>query len=205
MPGSTALVRSEEEPAQLLAARRRARYGYWLARHRLLWCAAARNSMAIAMVLCCSRSSVYRTVRAYRAGTLALASDAQGRRAPPVRTTVLTPSLPRWRVALLKAAPHTYGWCRTRWSGATLALTLPTKRGITVSAETMRRWLHARGWVWKRAKLGAKDDDPHCVARLARIRWVCEPLKFREAMVFADELESQLVPNVGCAWMPKGT
>jgi IS1 family transposase len=144
-------------------------------------------------------------MRAYRAGTLGLESDAQGRLAPPVRTTVLTPSLQRSLLALLKAAPHTYGWCRMRWSCATLALTLETKRGLTVSAETMRRWLHELGWVWKRAKLGAKDDDPHRVARLARIRWVFEQLKCCEAMVFADELDVHLLPKVGCAWMPKGT
>jgi len=28
---------------------------------------------------------------------------------------------------------------------------------VQVSAETMRRWLHELGWVWKRAKLAAKD------------------------------------------------
>jgi hypothetical protein len=69
----------------------------------------------------------------------------------------------------------------------------------------MRRWLHEIGWVWKRAKLVAKDDDPQRVTRLARIRLVFEQLKLYEAMVFADELASHLWPKVGCAWMPKGT
>jgi len=205
MPRSTGLDLSQEEHAQLLAALRRARYGYLLALHLLLLCAATRHPTEIAAVLFCSRSSVYRTVRASRAGTLGLASDALGRRAPPVRTTVLTPSRQRSLLAWLNAAPHTYGWCRTRWSCATLALTLPTTRGITVSAETLRRWRHELGWVWKRAKLAAKDDDPHRVARLARIRWVFEQLKCCEAMVFADELDIHLLPKVGCAWMPKGT
>ena len=106
---------------------------------------------------------------------------------------------------MLKAPPHAYGWCRTRWSCATLALTLQSKRGLTVSAETMRRRVHEVGWVWKRARLVAKDDDPHRVKRLARIRFLFEPLKFSEAMVFADELDIHLLPKVGCAWMPKGT
>jgi hypothetical protein len=75
-------------------------------------------------------------------------------------------------LAWLHAAPQTYGWCRTRWSCATLALTWQTTRGLTIAAATMRRWLPELGWVWKRAKLGAKDDEPHRVARLARIRWV---------------------------------
>jgi len=49
---------------------RRARYGYLLAVHLLLLCAAGRTPSEVAAVLFCSRSSVYRIVRAYRAGTL---------------------------------------------------------------------------------------------------------------------------------------
>src|SRR6266511_3016859 len=205
MPKSTVVVIPQEEHAQMLAALRRARYGYLLAFHILLWCAAGRTPTEIAVVLFCSRSSVYRTVRTYREGTLGWEHDDQGRLVPPGRTTVLVPRLRRSLLALLKASPRAYGWCRTRWSCATLALTLQAKRGLTVSAETMRRWLHEVGWVWKRAKLVAKDDDPHRVERLARIRFRFEPLKLYEAMVFADELDIHLVPKVGCAWMPKGT
>jgi putative transposase len=194
-----------EEQAQMLAALRRARYGYLLALHIVLLCAVGRNPTEMAAVLFCSRSSVYRAVRAYRAGTLGWEHDEQGRLMPPVRTTVLLPTLRRSLLALLKASPQAYGWCRTRWSCATLALTLQAKRGITVSAETMRRWLREIGWVWKRAKLVAKDDDPQRVDRLARIRWVLEQLKCCEAFVFADELDIHLLPKVGCAWMPKGS
>jgi putative transposase len=205
MPKCTFVEMPPEEHMQMLAALRRARYGYLLALHILLLCAAGRPPTDIAAILLCSRSSVYRTVRAYRAGTLGLEHDDHGQLAPPVRTTVLLPTLWRSLVALLKATPRAYGWCRTRWSCATLAATLQTKRGITVSAETMRRWVHEVGWVWKRAKLVAKDDDPHRVDRLARIRWVYEHLQLWEALVFADELDIQLLPKVGYAWMPKGT
>jgi hypothetical protein len=48
----------------MLAALRRARYGYLLALHILLLCAAGCPPTEIAAVLFCSRSSVYRTVRA---------------------------------------------------------------------------------------------------------------------------------------------
>ena len=205
MPKNTFVEIPTEEQAWMLATLRRARYGYLLALHILLLCADGRNPTEIAMVLFCSRSSVYRAVCAYRKGTLAWEPDDHGRLTPPVRTTVLVPTLRRALLALLKAPPRAYGWCRTRWSCAALALTLQAKREITVSAETMRRWLHELGWVWKRAKLVAKDDDPQRVDRLARIRLVCEQLKHDEAMVFADELDIHLLPKVGCAWMPKGT
>ena len=205
MPKTTCVEIPQEEPAQMLAARRRARYGYRLALHILRWCTAGRHPTEMAAVLCGSRSRVSRTVRAYQAGTLGLEPDEDGRLSPPRRTTVLVPTVRRSLVALLQAPPRAYGWCRTRWSCATLALTLQTTRGLTVSAETMRRWVHAVGWVWKRAKLVATDDDPQRVDRLARIRLVCEPLKRSEALVLADELAMHLVPTVGYAWMPTGT
>jgi putative transposase len=118
---------------------------------------------------------------------------------------MLVPTLRRSLLALLKAPPRASGWCRTRWSGATLAATFQAKRGLTVSAETMRRWVHEVGWVWKRAKLAAKDDDPQRVARLARIRFVYEQLRLCEVIVSADELDIHLLPKVGYAWMPQGT
>ena len=205
MPKSTFVEIPAEEQAQMLVALRRARYGSWLGLHILLWCAAGRHPTDIAAVLFCSRSSVYRTVRAYRAGTLGLEPDDNGRLRPPTHTTVLVPTLRRSLLALLKAPPRAYGWCRTRWSCATLAATFQAKRGLTVSAETLRRWVHEVGWVWKRAKLVAKDDDRQRVERLARIRFVYEQLRLWEAMVFADELDIQLLPKVGYAWMPRGT
>ncbi len=61
----------------------------------------------------------------------------------------------------------------------------------------MRRWLHALGWVWKRAKLAAQDNDPERTAKLARIRLLWERLQSRQALLFADELDIQLLPPSG--------
>jgi len=187
----------------MLAELRRARYGYLLALHLLLLCAAGRTPSEIAAVLFCSRSSVYRVVKAYRAGTLTFDASTGGE-AGRARLRTLTPSLKRSVVALLKTVPRAWGWCRTRWSCATLALELQAHRGVAVSAETMRRWLHELGWVWKRAKLAAKDDDPRRVEKLARIRFVFEHLQPKAALFFADELDIHLLPKVGYQWMPKG-
>jgi putative transposase len=184
---------------------RRARYGYLLAFHILLLCAVGRNPTEIAAFLLCSRSSVYRIVRAYRAGSLGIGIDPDGQLSMAVQSTILMPWLTRALGAMLKKAPRVYGWCRTRWSCATLAATLQAKHGIAVSAETVRRWLHEIGWVWKRAKLVAKDDDPHRVERLAWIRFHHENLQAHEVMVFADELDIHLLPKVGAAWMRQGT
>ena len=106
---------------------------------------------------------------------------------------VLTPTLQRSLLALLGTVPWACGWGRTRWSCATLALELQVRRGVQVSAETVRRWLHELGWVWKRAKLAAKDDDPQRVEKLARIRYTLEHLPARAALFFADEQSQQPV------------
>lgn len=202
MPKATIVDIPGAEQARMLAELRRARYGYLLALHLLLLSAAGRSPTEIAAVLFCSRSSVYRVVKAYRAGTLTFDDASKG--VGQARVRLLTPSLKRSVLALLKTVPRAWGWCRTRWSCATLALELQARRGVGVSAETMRRWLHELGWVWKRAKLAAKDDDPQRVAKLARIRSVFEHLPSKAALFFADELDIHLLPKVGYQWMPKG-
>ena len=142
MPNSTFVEIPEEEQAQMLAALRRTRYGSLLALHMLLLSAAGRTPTDIAAVLFCSRSSVYRTVRASREGSRGGRSNGDGRLLPPVCRTGLLPMLRRSLLALRKAPPRVYGGCRTCRSGATLALPLQDTRRLTASAETVRRWGH---------------------------------------------------------------
>jgi transposase len=203
VPRATIVEIPAAEQARMLAELRRARYGYLLALHLLLLCAAGRTPSEVAAVLFCSRSSVYRIVKAYQAGGLTV-DDPTAEDAGRARVRRLTPTLKRSLVAILKAVPHACGWCRTRWSCAPLALELQTRRGLRVSAETVRRWLHELGWVWKRAKLVAKDDDPQRVEKLARIRYVFEHLPTTAALFFADELAISLLPKGGYQWMPQG-
>ena len=202
MPGHTILDIPPAEQEQMLAQLRAARYGHLPAVHIVLLCAAGRTPTEIAAALFCSRSSVYRTVRAYRRGTLALGS-APAAGAPPA--PVCRASVKCSVLALLKRAPQAFGWCRTRWSCAALAAELKARRGAHVSQETVRRWLHESGYVWKRARHVARDDDPERVTKLARIRRLIEHLLPTEALFFADELDIHLLPKLGCEWMLKGT
>jgi transposase len=203
VPKPTIVEIPSAEQARMRAELRRARYGYLLALHLLLLCAAGRTPSEVATVLFCSRSSVYRIVRAYQAGTLHFAEASE--RAPQQRRLrLLTLALKRSVQALLTTTPRASGWCRTRWSGATLAVEVQVRRGIRVSAETMRHWLHELGWEGKRAKVAAKDDDPQRVEKLARIRLAFEQVRAGMALFFADELDINLLPKVGYQWMPKG-
>ena len=188
-----------EEQVRWRAEWRRARRGHGLAIHILLLLTLHRSPSEMAAFLLCARSTVY-----------AVAQDWQkGRRWPelasPSAPPCFMPSLRRRLLALLKKTPAAYGWCRTRWSCATLALQWQVQRGICLSAETGRRCLPALDWVGKRTKLAAKDSDPERAAKLARIRYVFVHLGPRQAWLFGDELDRPLLPKVGAPWMPKGT
>ena len=75
MQSTTLLEMPPAEQAQMRAILPRARYGYLLAFHILLLCAVGRTPTEIAACLFCSRSSVYRIVRAYRTGSLGVQID----------------------------------------------------------------------------------------------------------------------------------
>lgn len=191
------------EQARMKAELRRARYGYLVAWPILLRRAGGRTPTEIAACVFCSRSRVYRVVQASQAGKLVWEVTEEGALTPPDRTTPLAPALPRALVALLTAMPRVCGWCRPRGSCATGALALRVRRGLPVSAEPVRRWLHAGGWEGKRAKVVAKDAAPDRVAKLARSRWAFEHMRAGMALFFADELDSALLPKVGAQWLPK--
>jgi transposase len=170
--------------------------------HILLLLSQQRSPTEIADWLLCSRSSVYGAASWWRRGRQPEWTGETEERTFPL---ALAPSLRRSLLALRAKPPAAEGWCRTRWSGATLALSLRARRGLIVSAETVRRWLHSLGWRWKRAKLVAKDNDPERANKLAQIRFVWETLRPRQVLLFADELHIHLLPKTGYQWMPKGT
>jgi hypothetical protein len=91
VPSTTLLEIPPAEQVQIRAILRRTRYGYLLAFHILLLCAAGRTPTEIAAFLFCSRSSVYRIVRAYRAGSLGVRIDPDGQLSIAVQSSILMP------------------------------------------------------------------------------------------------------------------
>ena len=109
MPAATIIELSAAQQAALLQELRQVRYGHLLASHILLLLSAGKNPTEISEFLFCSRSSVYRTARAYRDGQL----DWQ--QAAPEDETA--PRLSRWQRklrSLIKQSPRHFGWCRVR-------------------------------------------------------------------------------------------
>src|SRR3982750_4220739 len=170
--------------ARLRKQLRTARWGGWLVLHILLLLAQQRSPTDIARWLLCSRSTVYAAAYAWQLGRRPWEGGAGS--ASARLPLGLPPTRQRSFLALLKKAPSVYGGCRTRWSGEALAETLWQRRGRRVSAETVRRWLHALGGSGKRAKLVAKDKDAERVSKLAHIRGLWETLRSRPVLLFAD-------------------
>ncbi len=140
MPAAIVIEPSIAEQEALLRELRQIRYGHLLAIHILLLLTARKNPTEIADFLFCSRSSVYRSVKAYRAGEL----DWQ--REDPVTSHRLS----RWQRklrSLIKLWPRIFGWCRVGWSCAALAVTLAVLTQVEVSPETVRLELKAAGYV----------------------------------------------------------
>jgi transposase len=204
MPETKILEISSEQQSWMLQELRRCRYGYVLALHILLLYVRGKNPTEIADFLLCARSSVYRTIEDWQSGKLI----AQWWPEEEVAESAPSETLNRFQRKLLwiiKQPPRIFGWCRTRWSCAALALTLAAKTGLPVSRETIRCQLRAAGYVWKRAKLKARDDDPQRARRLAQIRAVIEQLGPSEAFFWCDELDIDLLAKVGYQWMLEGT
>lgn len=164
----------------MLRELRTGRYGHLLSLNILLLYVGGKTPTEIADFLLCSRTSVYRTVAAWHDGSLA----AQWQPASePTEVVAAAPSrLSRLVLWLVKQSPRAFGWYRVRWSCAALAPTIAARTGVTYSRETVRRQLHVQGYVWKRAKLITRDDDPERTPRLAKIRYVVERLRPDEAL-----------------------
>jgi len=204
MPKIKILEISTQQQAWMLCEVRPCRYGHLLALHILLLLARGKSPTEVADFLLCSRASVYRNQAAWERGQL----SAQWWPTQPVREVTGRSPLTRFQRMLrwlLQQPPRTFGWCRTRWSCAALALTLTARIGLSYSRETVRRELHSQGYEWKRAKLKAKDDDPERARKLARTGTTIERLGRDEAFFWVDELDIHLLAKVCYQWMLKGT
>jgi len=144
MSQTTILEIPSDQQEWMLQELRAGRYGYLLARHLLLLCARGKTPSEVAEFRLCSGTSVYRAVEAWRSGTLA----AQWWPEPTAELLISPPPaasrFSRLVAWLITRPPRAFGWCRTRWSCAALALEIVARTGLEYSRETVRRELHAQ-------------------------------------------------------------
>lgn len=168
--------------------------------HIILLLADGRAWSLIAAVLFCSTATIARWKGRFESGGVeALLDERRGRRATLLAGWGLL--IVSWVKTL---TPREFGYCRSRWCCATLALALFDTKRVKVSAETVRRCLHQQDLVWRRPRPVLGPQDPHRQWKLRKIRELLRDLPQDEAAVFQDEVDLNLNPDIGCMWMERG-
>jgi transposase len=116
--------------------------------------------------------------------------------------------LPCWLIVvvrwLLHKTPQDFGFFRTRWSCALLALLLWEQEGIRISPETVRRGMRRMEFVWRRPRPVVGPHDSDHAAKLRKIQRLITSLPSDETVVFQDEVDIHLNPKIGACWMIRG-
>ena len=103
-----------------------------------------------------------------------------------------------------KCTPEMFGYLRTGWTCDLLSKLMKSMTGVSWSRETMRRWLHRAGLVWRRPRPVVGPSDPQKRGILQRIKRLLKHLPASETAVFQDEVDLNLNPEIGSMWQEKG-
>ena len=101
--------------------------------------------------------------------------------------------------ALLSHTPDQLGWARTSWSVPALRAHLNLWCGERFSKDTIRRRLHALGYVWKRPRY-VLAPDPQRDKKMAKILEQMSHLGPRQVLLCMDETDLLLFPPLRSAW-----
>jgi putative transposase len=168
--------------------------------HILLLLADGHSWATIAAVLFCSTRTIARWKGRFDQGRLeALVGLPKG---PRSRLRQVWADLVAFWVTQL--TPRTFGFLRSRWSCAVLAALLWRRCQVDVSRETVRRWLHQADIVWRRPRPVLQRHDPDREAILQGLRALLRDLPEDETVVFEDEADLNLNPEIGFMWMRRG-
>ena len=168
--------------------------------HIILLLGAGHAWDTIEAMLFCSSRTVDRWLKRFRAeGTAGLTGRKRGR---PFRLGLgWVAPLVNW---VTTKTPGDFGFLRTRWSCALLALLLREREGVTASRETVRRYLHRGHLVYRRPRPVLKPDEEERRVKLAELRALLGGLPAEETAVWQDEVEIHTNPKIGRMWMLKG-
>ena len=190
----------KEHKALLEAYRKSSQPRVRLRAHILLLLHKGYSWNTIAAMLFTSSSTISRCRRRFLDGGLeAVLQEREGRPAGVLVWWVVL--VVRW---VTEKTPRDFGLLRSRWSCATVVLLLWEQFRFSVSAETVRRWLHAERIVWRRPRPVVGQRDPEYEQKLQEIRQLLASLPPDETAVFQDEVDLNLNPKIGSMWMRQG-
>ena len=168
--------------------------------HILLLLAEAYAWGTIAAVLFTSPSTIARWQQRFQEGGIqALAGRPSGRRR--WFSWHWAGLVVRW---VTERSPRDFGFLRSRWTCAVAAVLLWSCFQVAVSRETVRRWLHRAGLVWRRPRPVLRRQDPRRQAKLRALRRLLRRLPDNEVAVFEDEVDINLNPKICSMWMRRG-
>ena len=168
--------------------------------HILLLLADGYTWATVATILFCSSRTIDRWVKRYQQqGIEALGGQKRGR---PFRFDS------SWIQVVLdwvsKHTPREFGFLRSRWCCEAVVLLMLQIHHVEVSRETVRRWLHRGGMVYRRPRPVLGPKDPERQAKLDALRKLLDELPEDETAVFQDEVDINTNPKIGAMWMFKG-
>jgi putative transposase len=168
--------------------------------HILLLLADGHTWSLITTVLFCSSRTIARWHQRFQAqGVLGLFGQARG--APPRWGSHWISLVIGW---FTTSSPRAFGFVRSRWSCSLAVLLLYQEHRLRVSQETVRRWLHRHELVWRRPRPVLRRRDPAYDRIVAELRTLLRDLPADETVVFMDEADLQLNPDIGLMWMRRG-
>ena len=168
--------------------------------HIILLLASGYPWAAIAAVLFCSTRTIGRWQKRFAHGRVEALLDR--RRGPRPRVGQQWADLVAYWV--MQLTPRTFGYLRSRWSCALLALVLWQRCHLDVGREAVRRWLHDADIVWRRPRPVLDRRDPRREEILGELRALLRDLPDDETAVFQDEADLNLNPEIGFMWMRRG-
>jgi transposase len=168
--------------------------------HILLLLDAGHTWEDVSATLFCSSRTIDRWVKRFdREGVEAVAGHKPGR---PFRFGAGWLALAvAW---ITTQSPREFGFARSRWCCEVIALLMLRVHDLQVSRETVRRWLHRGGLVYRRPRPVLKPDEEERRTRLAELRQLLAELPDDETAVFEDEVDINTNPKIGSMWMFKG-
>jgi transposase len=164
----------------------------------LLLLAAGVRYAVLTAALGCSSATAARWAARYRAGGLPALT---ARPARPTRLAACVALVIGW---VLTLRPQAFGFARSRWSCATVAVVLREDHRVRVGRESVRLALRQAGLVWRRPRPVVRRRDPDRATKLAALRKLLQGLPDDHTAVFMDEVEVHTNPKVGCMWMRQG-
>jgi putative transposase len=155
-------------------------------------------SLIVTMLYCSSRTIARWKDRFEKGGLPALFGKPRG--APPRYGRYWVDLVVSW---FRTSSPRVFGFLRSRWSCALVVVLLFQEHRLHVSQETVRRWLHQADLVWRRPRPVLKRCDPNYASIIADLRTLLHELPPDETVVFMDEADVNLNPDIGFMWMPR--